>query len=202
MAAEKKAGDTLIATLKKSVSELEDLQVQIALGKSEAHDLFEDVKKKFNGFLHNAKQKITVSKEKKEKIRGDFDDLQVQLALGKAETLELFNEQKKKIFSAISKLEKSMENKTSVFAKDVEEKVKHEIERFRIKTEVLRVQFELGKLEAKEEFEKRKHEFAENIEKLKAKFTSQKKAAAKTRQLRHQEIKAAYKHVKKAFVQA
>lgn len=202
MATEKKAGDTLIATLKKSVSELEDLQVQIALGKAEAHDLFEDVKKKFNSFLHNAKQKITVTKEKKEKIRGDFDELQVQLALGKAETLELFNEQKKKIFSAISKLEKSIENKTSPFAKDVEEKVKHEVERFKIKAELLRVQYELGKMDAKDKFEAGKHEFAESLAKLKARFADQKKAAAKTRQLRHEEIKEAYKHVKKAFVQA
>lgn len=202
MATAKKTGDNLILLLKKSVSEIEDFQVQLALGKAEAHDKFEEAKKKFNSFLHSSKQKLAVTKEKKEKIRGNFDELQVQLALGKAESIELFNEQKKKIFSAISKLEKSFENKTSVFSGDVEEKIKHEIERFRIKMEVLRVQYALGKLEAAEEFEKRKHELAENITKLKARFQERRKAAAKTRQLRHKEIRDAYKHVKKTFVKA
>ncbi|HET6992401.1 MAG TPA: hypothetical protein VFJ43_13795 [Bacteroidia bacterium] len=199
---EKRIGDNLISTLKKSINELEEFQVQIALGKAEAKDKFEEVKKKLNSFLHTTKQKINAGKIKAAGIRGDFEELQVQLALGKAESIEAFNEQKKKISYAISKLEKSLENKTLFLSAELDEKLRHEFEKFKIKMEVLRVQFELGKLDAKDAFEEKKHEFAEGLAFLKAKFEARKKASAKTRQLRHAEMKEAYKHVKKAFIQA
>ncbi len=200
MATEKKMGDNLITALRKSVSDLEDFQVQFSLGKAEAKDKFEELKKKFNEFLHSSKQKMAIGKEKKTQLHADFDDLQVQLQLGKAETLDLFLEQKKKIFSAISKFEKSMENKARKFTDDLDETIRHELEKFRIKMEVLRVQYELGKSDAKNEFEERKHELEANIAKLKAKFAGRKKVISRTRQIRHAELKEAYKHMKKAFV--
>ncbi|MCX6310638.1 MAG: hypothetical protein NT084_03285 [Bacteroidetes bacterium] len=200
MATDKKVGDNLISTFKKSISDLEEFQVQFALGKAEAKEKYEEVKKKFNNFLHTTKANIALGKERKEKLQNDFEYLQVQLALGKAETLEVFNEQKKKIFSAINKLEKSIENKSKVFVGDLDEKIRHEVEKFRIKMELLRVQYELGKLNVTDQFEERKHELSESVAKLKAKFEGRKKVVAKTRQLRHQEMREAYKHMKKAFV--
>lgn len=199
---EKKLGDTMISALKKSISELEDFQVQVALGKSEAHDKFEELKKKFKGFVNTTKQKINSGKAKVATLRTDFDELQVQLALGKADTVEKYNDQKKKILYAISKIEKSMENRTAFLSTDLDDKLRHEIEKFKIKMEVLRVQFKLGKLDAKDEFEKRKQEFSDGLAKLRAKFANRKKEAAKTRQLRHSEIKAAYKNMKRTIVKA
>jgi hypothetical protein len=198
--AEKKPGDTMISALKKSISELEEFQVQMALGKAEAHEKFDELKKKFKGFINSTKQKISAGKAKVAALRTDFDELQVQLSLGKADSIEKYNEQKKKILFAISKIEKSMENKTAFLNTDLDEKLRHEIEKFRIKMEVLKVQFELGKLDAKDEFEERKHEFSEGITKLRLKFINRKKEAAKSRQLRHSEMKKAYKNMKKAIV--
>lgn len=202
MATQKKTGDRLISTLKKSISELEEFQVQFALGKSEAADVFEEVKKKFHKTIHNGKLKLIAGKKKITDLRPEFDELKLQLALGKADSKEAFNEQKKKIFTAISKLEKSFQNKSKSPVAEVEEKMRHEIEKFRVKVEILRVQFELGKLNAKEDFEKRKQELAHSIAKLKARFEAGKKAAVSRRIERHLEIKEAYKHMKKAFVKA
>ena len=50
--------DNVVETLRKAAVEMEELQVQAALGKAEAKDKFDEVKKKFNLVLHEAKAKI------------------------------------------------------------------------------------------------------------------------------------------------
>ncbi|MDQ3111401.1 MAG: hypothetical protein M3R17_16060 [Bacteroidota bacterium] len=198
MAPSKRPGDNLIATLKKSIVDLEDFQVQLALGKAEATDKYEDVKKKFNRFLHTTKVKYLTGT--KAKVLGEFEELQVQLALGKADSLDTFNTQKKKIFSAISKLEKLVQNESRAINKEVAEGIHHEIEKFRIKLEVLRVHYESGKMDVKEEFETRKHEMAESVARLKTRFNVA--VSAQKRQERHQVLKKAYRDMKKTFVKA
>jgi hypothetical protein len=51
--------DKIISGLRKAADEMEELRVQIALGKLEARDLYKEKKKQFNEFLHEAKQKMT-----------------------------------------------------------------------------------------------------------------------------------------------
>jgi hypothetical protein len=59
MSKENTITDKIIAGLRKAADEMEELRVQIALGKLEARDLYEEKKKQFNHFLHEAKQKMT-----------------------------------------------------------------------------------------------------------------------------------------------
>lgn len=201
MATAKQFGDDLIAQLKKSTTDLEEFRVQLALGKAEAKDKFEELKKKFNSTVQSTKQKLTgVAKSRLDEVRGEFEEVQVQLALGKADTLDAFNEQKKKIVRAINKLEKRLEN--IKLADEVETKIRHAIEKFKIQLEVLRVHYELGKMEAADEFEREKHELTDLVAKLKSKFDARKKSASKARQDRRAELKEAYKHLKKAIVKA
>ena len=43
--------DKVIDTLRKAADEMEEFQVKVALGKSEAEDKYEDIKKKFKKYL-------------------------------------------------------------------------------------------------------------------------------------------------------
>ena len=90
--------DKVIGALRKSAIELEEFQVKAALGKADAQDKYEDVKKKFNVFIHESEFKVNGIKEKIEELNTKFDELRVQLALGKAETKEIFKKQKKQIY--------------------------------------------------------------------------------------------------------
>lgn len=58
MSKENTITDKIIDGLRKAADEMEELRVQIALGKLEARDLYEEKKKQFNHFLHEAKQKM------------------------------------------------------------------------------------------------------------------------------------------------
>jgi predicted DNA-binding protein (UPF0251 family) len=50
--------EKIISGLRAAADEMEVMRVKIALGKMEAHDSYEIAKKKFNAFLHEARQKM------------------------------------------------------------------------------------------------------------------------------------------------
>ena len=192
-----KIANKLINGIKKAQVDLEEFQLQLAFGKSEAKDKYEDTKKKFNRLIHDTKQKVNEVKGKKAEIQIRLEALQVQLALGKAETLDAFNEQKIRITRALNNLEKSL--KENKFTTEVQTKLQHEIEKFRIKLDILRLHFELGKLDIKDEFEEKKTDFLKQLQKIKDKISESSKFPIKKSEHFQTEIKAAYRHLKKAF---
>lgn len=101
--------------LNKAKVEMEELSLQFTLGKAEAADKFEYLKKDFNTKVNEWKilgsQLVETGKVKSADLKVRFEELQIQLALGKAEAKELFQEQKKKIMQSISELEAEIKRK-------------------------------------------------------------------------------------------
>lgn len=108
---QKHFGDNFINAMKKAAVELEEFQLQFALGKAEAGDKVEEIKTKFKDIIHEAKQKVNVGDEKLQEVKGKLEHLEVQLALGKAEAKEVIEEQKKKISHTINDIETFLKNK-------------------------------------------------------------------------------------------
>ena len=190
--------DKVIGALRKTVVNLEEFQVTTALGKAEAQDKYEEVKKKFNLFIHNSENQIKVIKEKIEEINTKFDELRVQLALGKAETNEVFKKQKKQLLLTIHEIEvkiKSNETLSRMYAITL-----IELEQFKIQLEILEQKFKKDKKEGKSSFEKGKQEFNSFIDKFKVKY-SKKKEETKLEHFQN-EISEAFVHFKKAFSKA
>ncbi|RED50360.1 hypothetical protein [Seonamhaeicola aphaedonensis] len=189
--------DNVVETLRKAAIEIEELQVQAALGKAEAKDKYEEVKKKFNHVLNEAKIKIEAGREKTKDIHTKFDEFRVQLELGKTEGLDTFKEQKKTLLAKLHEIE--VQIKTNKRLNDIYAFVLLEIEKFKIKLEVLEQKFERKKTNAKSSFEKGKNEFNVFIEKIKTKYRG-KKEETKWEHFQD-EISEAFTHFKKAFMQ-
>ncbi|MBD0822826.1 hypothetical protein [Aestuariibaculum marinum] len=187
--------DRVIDALKKSATELEEFQVQAALGKAEAQDKYEEVKRKFNQFIHDNEHRIKDVKEQIEELHTKFDQLRVQLALGKAETKDMFKKQKKQLLTIIHDIEtkiKTNETLNRLYALTL-----IEIEQFKIQLEILEQKFNKEKPEAKASFEQGKKDFNAFIDKFRSKYIKKKEET----KLEHfqNEISAAYDHFKKAF---
>jgi ribosomal protein L29 len=187
--------DKVIGALKKTTTELEEFRVQTALGKAEAEDKYEEIKKKFNLFIHDSTFKAESVKEKIDELNTKFDELRVQLALGKAETKDAFKKQKKQLLSTLHAIEvkiKTNETLNRMYALTL-----IEIEQFKIQLEILEQKFNTDKSEAKDKFEKGKTDFNTFIDKLKAKYGKKKE----TTQIEHfqAEISEAFNHFKNAF---
>lgn len=186
--------DKAINGLRAAAAELEEFQVQFALGKAEASDKYEEVKKKFSDIIHDAKQKLNNTADLKNK----FDELLLHLALGKAEAKEVFNEQKEKILKTIHEIENAL--KGSEIGMEFYLKLHSEIEKFKIKMEILRLRFELEKIDVKAEFESRKADFEKNVDTLKLKFMNKGFNAEKNWAHFCNEMSEAYIHLKKAVI--
>ncbi len=187
--------EKVVEQLRKTAIELEEFQVKAALGKAEAEDKYEEIKKKFNLFIHDSKHKIKAGKEKINDIHTNFDELMVQLALGKAESKETFKEQKKQLLLKLHEIEVKI--KTNKTLNRMYAFVLIEIEKFKVQLEVLDQKFDKGKDEVKLGFESAKKEFNEMVEKIKTKYST-KKEETKIEHFQN-EIFEAFDHFKKAF---
>ena len=185
----------VIEALRKSAIELEEFQVKAALGKLEAQDKYEDVKKKFNLIIHESEFKIKGIKEKIEELHAKFDELRVQLALGKAETKEIFKKQKKQLLSILHDIEVKI--KTNEILSRMYAVTLIEIEQFKIQLEILEQKFKKDKSEAKDSFEKGKLDFNSFKDKFKGKY-AKKQEETKMEHFQN-EITEAFDHFKKAF---
>jgi len=190
--------DKIVDALRKAAIDIEEFQVKAALGKAEAKDKYEEIKKKFNLFIHDSEFKIKVGKEKIDDINTKFDELRVQLALGKAETKDAFIEQKKQLLLTLRELEAKI--KANETLKKVYAFVLIEIEKFKVQLEVLEQKFDKGKVEAKASFDKGKIEFNKFIDGLKVKHS--KKTEDTKWEHFQDEISEAFGHFKKAFAKS
>lgn len=194
--------DKIISGLRKAAVELEEFRVQAALGKAEAHDAYESAKKALNKYVHEVKGRFENAKlaadQKSVELKTMFETLQVQLALGKADTKELFEAQVKKINKILGDIEVLIrKNKT---AELYYAELQMEIEKFRIKLDILKLQFELRKIDVKEEFEARKREFSKALSDIKDNLLKRETKAENTWENFKDEITDAYSHLKKVFV--
>ena len=187
--------DKVIGALRKSATELEEFQVKAALGKAEAQDKYEEVKKKFNLFIHDSEFKIKGIKDKIVELNTKFDELRVQLALGKAETKQAFKKQKKDLLKTLHDIEVKI--KTNGTLNRMYALTLIEIEQFKIQLEILEQKFSKEKDDAKDSFEKGKSEFNSFIDGFKGKYAKKKEET----RLEHfqNEISEAYNHFKQAF---
>ncbi len=187
--------DKVIVALRKAAVNLEEFQVKTALGKAEAKDKYEEVKKEFNSFIHDSEYKIKEVKENIEDLKAKFDELHIQLVLGKAETVDAFKKQKKQLLLTLHEIEVKIKNNKTlnrIYAVTL-----IEIEQFKIKLEILEKKYQNEKKETKSSFQKGKKEFNSFIDKITAKY-SKKKEESKLEHFQ-KEINEAFSHFKKAF---
>ena len=192
--------DKIINGLKKTAVELEEFRLQAALGKADALDVYEDAKKKFSKFVHEAKSDAEdvkdIAKGKSIQLKYLLETLQVQLALGKAEGKEAFETQRKKITKALVELETFI--KKNKAANEYYTKLLLELGKFRIKLDILKLRYELNKLEARLKFSDTKKDLTKKLADVKKRLLNNESEVG----WEHfkDEISDAYSHLKKAFV--
>ena len=98
-------GDRVVTFLKNAATNLEELQVQTALGKAELSDKFEDIKKDAKKSVQHLKSEVNSfvddKKDTYNHLKAKLEHLELQLALGKADTMDEIREQKKNLSHAI-----------------------------------------------------------------------------------------------------
>jgi hypothetical protein len=202
---EKNLGETIASKIVEGVeaalTEIDELRVQLALGKAEAKELYEINKKRFHASVQEMEN--TFRELRKDEailpLVNAMETLRVQLASGKAETKELFEEQYDKIYKALNQLELQLKSNKTI--NENYARLHLELEKFKIKLELFALHYKLKKISAQFNFENRKAELAEKLDGIKAKMLLKQKKGKEKWENFQEEIKEAYNHLKSAFNQ-
>lgn len=178
--------------------EIDELALQLALGKAEATEKFEEIKKEFKLKINELKNLLANPSENylSPEVKAKIEELELQLALGKADSKVLFEEQKKKIMKALANLEENIQkNWRMIKAPDF---FLHEVEQFKLKMEILRLRFRLKKFDVRDDYRNQMQTVRREIRKMASKTKDRLSARQEKYDDFKYEISLAYKHIKNA----
>jgi chromosome segregation ATPase len=189
--------DYVIDAMRKGADELEKFQVQASLGKMEAMETYEELKKSYAHYTNEAKVKIEQGKEKYQELLAKVQDLQVQFTLGKADTIEAFQEQRKKIMLAIHEVQVAIQtNPTFIKAYAL---MLETLEKIKVKLDILAEQLEPTREKVKTVHEEKKEQIEKAIQEFREKFNDSTGFEDRLEYFQ-KEMSLAYDHFRKAFV--
>lgn len=192
--------------LKEWKSQAKELNHQLHLGTVETKEEFEKQKKRLTRWLDSLAQKVEnskdVTKEKALSIKSSLEELRVQATLGKAETEEHLKEQQKKIALGLHNLKQNLSevlHSSKEGTHELVEEVSDQLDDFHTRFDLFRLQFHLGKIEAKKEWDEKKKELSHKLSVVKAKLLGAEKATSNKWEGFSSEMGDAWGHFKKAF---
>lgn len=148
---------------------VEEVEVQLNLGKKEAEDRFEEAQKKFKSFVAQNKIGETINT----KLQEGLDELKVQTKLGEMEAKEKFNKGRKDMNELLNELSDKYHEAKKDGDEEYEkflDKVDEEISEIRSKIDSFWLQVNLGKADAEDELDARRKELKAKLHELKQKW--------------------------------
>lgn len=141
---------TVAENLVAAQQEMDEFMLQLALGKAEAHDKFEELKHDFRATLASLKLQVSSFKKQAILVRAErlIEDLEILLAGGVVTSADAFEMQRAKLVQALESLEIEMEH----WLKDgkISHEFLHEFEKFKLKLEILKLKYTVKKFEVKD----------------------------------------------------
>jgi hypothetical protein len=185
--------------LKHWQNRLEELRLQMSLGKMDASDEFEALKKRYRKYFSSFKQKLSEMEpginELRDELKAVLDELELQLALGKAETKEAFETQKenlRRLMDKAKRLAKQLYNENKDKFRDWEEMFNDVCEHLHMQLDYLRLYYHLGKKEADARFADKRHEMEEQLKRMNERLEKLAKAGKEKWKEIYAEMQEAY----------
>jgi hypothetical protein len=143
--------------------EVDQLTLQLVLGKAEARDKYEELKNEFRTRLINFKNTISNKQpgDLYKEIISRIDLLEEKLKSGVAENQATFAVQRKYILKALVSFEKEFRKK--LFDNLDEQRISDEIEKFKLKLEILRLRYVLKRFTLRDEIKSNVQEVRKRV---------------------------------------
>ncbi len=175
--------------------EIEELALQFSLGKADALDAFEELKHEFRKQVREWKQLL--SSEKDADLIEEIAVLEAQLKTEEPGKKNYFEEQKANILMALLVFEDGIKkrlNKVQTFGF-----ADHEIEKFKLKLEIISLRLKLKKFEISDGFRDHMKEASDKIESLVKRGKANARAGTEKLADLRDEAEHAYTHIRKAL---
>ncbi|MBU3662128.1 MAG: hypothetical protein FGM41_02895 [Bacteroidetes bacterium] len=160
---------------------LEEMQMQFSLGKMDATEAFEKQKDQLRGMLVGMKDNLDkatdMAEDKTTEMRTKLEELRVQLALGKADGMDAFEAQRKQIELAMHELYVAGKHSFSSNYEKGLEMFDRQSEAFKTGLDIVKIQYSLAKMDAKDEAEEKRKELNDKIVELNNQFKGMQQTA-------------------------
>ncbi len=159
--------------LEKTAAEVDLLQVQTKLGKAEVMDTFEDLKKQLYRAVQEAEMALQRSGQAADirAVLNALELLRVQLTLGIAESREVFETQQEKIHASLAQVLATVKKEKTLGA--FSDKLNFEIEKFKVKLDLLDLHFKLDRISLQQAFDEKRKVLEEKIKMVRSSFGEQ-----------------------------
>ncbi len=176
----------------------DELEVQLALGKAEAKEIFEREKQNMSQFIEEQKIRFrkeqALSEEKWQQLLAAFEALEVELNAETPAEKSAYDEQKSKTLQRIYELEHTMKESYG----DLGASLREQLDAFKARLDAYRIQLALSEFGDQEAAESRRFELREKVIEIQAYMRKQEADANKIDDF-VSEISTAFEHLKKAF---
>ncbi|MDF1859108.1 MAG: hypothetical protein P1U87_02770 [Verrucomicrobiales bacterium] len=157
---------------KRLQQEIDELKVQLALGKADAVEYIEERKTEFSEFVDETKKQLKDSgkpvADQLSTAEGVLDELKLQLALGRMESADACRAQQEKIGAAIDHARKQLRDTVDSDLHAVHEGFDHQAESFKTKLEAAALNIGAGTMLAADETKELFHSISEKLHHAKA----------------------------------
>lgn len=179
---------------------LEEMQLQFSLGKMDASETFEKQKDQLRGMLVSMKENIDkandLAEDKATEMRTKLEELRLQLALGKADGMEAFELQRKKIELAMHEFYQAGKQQFSSNYEKGLEMFDRQSEAFKTGLDIVKIQYNLAKMDAKDEAEEKKKELNEKIVELNNQFKTMQATAMENMEDMNRQLRENFEKMK------
>jgi len=177
---------------------VEELELQMALGKAEARDVIKEEQKNLRKFISQQKVEMNRSEatanEHREVLNKKFMDLETVISKELPTTKRKFDAYKKASLQAIYELEYQLKESYG----DVSPAIQEQLNKFKIKLDGYRVQLALASLDDEAQLNNRKAELQVAIDGIQEKMNKEIEDRGKVEHF-VDEITESFDHMKKAF---
>lgn len=149
-ASEKRFLVSVAENLLAAQQEIDELMIQLALGKAEAKDKFEEVKKDFKASMASLKLQVLAftGTGLNKKTNDAIEQLENELEKPETNNLIDFELQRTKLLALVETIQKEVEQWLS--DRQLSHEFINEFEKFKLKLEILKLKFTLKKFEVKD----------------------------------------------------
>jgi hypothetical protein len=170
---------------------IDELIVQLSLGKSEAADQVEVTKKSLREKLGKVRSAI-IPGGSGEAFAGKFDHLRVQLALGKMESRDAYEAQREKIHHALGEARNGFHHLEDRVREDLDDSA----ETLELKLNALALDLGIAAIVAEEELKTKKEEFTAQASRLAGKLKASASAVGHEAETAAHEARLAYEDIR------
>lgn len=179
---------------------LEELKQQFSQGKMDATDSFEKQKDNLRTLVVTLKENLDkatdVAEEKTKELKAKLEELQLQLALGKADGMDAFEIQKKKIELAMHEVYIEGKKTFNTNFNQALQLFDNNAQAFKTGLEIVKLQFSLGKMDAKDEAEQARKAINDKMNELTEQYKNMQQTAMKSLEDFNTQMKEGYEKMK------